>query len=122
MNGTVAMGDENEYKQELTRLFQKIEALEERIVKRIFDDVLKRLPEKEGFSVSEFCKLTGFDRDTVIRYCNEGYLEATQIRKNGSWMIKSSELTRLRNEALANRRNKPSSTAKRDKIILRNKD
>lgn len=114
------MSELHDYKSELERIHNKIDQLEKKIINDIFQDILKRLPEKKTYDIAQFCEITGLDSDTVTRYCNEGYLEATQLSKRGKWIIKASEIDRITNEAMANRRKDLSSTAKRDNIILKN--
>lgn len=106
----VTMEDLLNFKQDLMR----------DMVQAISQKLLSKLPVRKGYSIKEFSQLTGLEETTINIYCLTGKLKAKQIVKGGSWMILTTELDRLINEAVANHFNdNEKRPGKRDKVILK---
>ena len=67
-----------------------------------FDGLLKFKNRKEFYSPKEFGHKTGMKYSTIIYRCKVGKLKARQDGPNCSWLIDSSEMDRLHQEASEN--------------------
>jgi len=71
------------------------------------------------YTIKEFCAQTGLKYKAVNDYCNRGEIEATQVKSGGSWLIRKSEVDRLKLNAIKNHYRDADNTAQRDKSILK---
>lgn len=90
----------------------------DQLMQRFEDRIVRKLPGlKKTYTIKEFCSETGLDVRTVHAYCVNGQIKATQIKKGGSWMIRSSELDRILDESEESHRNEVARTKNRNSII-----
>jgi excisionase family DNA binding protein len=84
LSNIVTVGDLEKFKNEL---FSKLNILH------------SKDGHKEFYTPKEFSEITGLKYDTVLKRCREGTLPAHQPYKNGSWLIPSEEIDKIKEGA-----------------------